>query len=234
MWESECFGKPAAECSRATDLLVCFSCCSHRVRKQSKCKQQRIYTQTWMSFLEEEFFKGVDRERESERRLIGERKKSLTYTPHLDMVLVSFAKKLLMWHDARELAFQRREKCLLALLVREKGLRYTPHISSLFGDFAVASTFYLPPICSPFFFFIFLFIPFVLLLLNTFLGHACTAWQATSRSICSRIFSGRRALAKVYWCFFIYSLTLQDCGCEWRAMMRSYCVLHEKGVSYAN
>lgn len=37
-----------------------------------------------------------DEERESERRLIGERKKSLTYTPHLDMVLVSFAKKLLM------------------------------------------------------------------------------------------------------------------------------------------
>lgn len=86
------------------------------------------------------------------KRLIGERKKSLTYTPHLDMVLVSFAKKLLMWHEERELAFQRREKCLLALLVKEKGLRYTPHISSLFGDFAVASTFYLPPICSPFFF----------------------------------------------------------------------------------
>lgn len=90
------------------------------------------------------------------KRLIGERKKSLTYTPHLDMVLVSFAKKLLMWHEERELAFQRREKCLLALLVKEKGLRYTPHISSLFGDFAVASTFYLPPYLFSFFFFHFL------------------------------------------------------------------------------
>lgn len=116
------------------------------------------------------------------------------------MVLVSFAKKLLMWHEERVLAFQRREKCLLALLLREKGLRYTPHISSLFGDFAVASTFYLPPICSPFFFFIFLFIPFVLLLLNTFLGQSCTAWQATFGSICSTIIPGSIALAKLYCC----------------------------------
>lgn len=104
------------------------------------------------------------------------------------MVLVSFAKKLLMWHEEQELAFQCWEKCLLALLLREKGLRYTPHISPLFGDFAVASTFYLP-LSVLHFFFIFLFIPFVLLLLNTFLGHSCTGWQATFGSICSRIIS---------------------------------------------
>lgn len=114
---------------------------------------------------------GWGREVKEWKRGIGERKKSSTYTPHLDMVLVSFAKKLLMWHEERELAFQRREKCLPALLVREKGLRYTPHISSLFGDFAVASTFYPPYLFSFFFFFfifLFLFIPFVLVLLNTY------------------------------------------------------------------
>lgn len=86
------------------------------------------------------------------RRLIGERKKYRTHSPHLDMVLRSSTQKLLMWHEEREPAFQHREKCLLALLLREKGCRYAPHISSLFGDFAVASTFYLPYLFSIFFF----------------------------------------------------------------------------------
>lgn len=83
-----------------------------------------------------------------------------------------------MWHEERELAFQRRRggKVLTGSSFKgRKGSRYTPHISSLFGDIAAASTFYLPPISSPFFFssyssFFSVFLPFVLLHLDTFLG----------------------------------------------------------------
>lgn len=125
------------------------------------------------------------------RRLIGERKKSRTHSPHLDMVLQSSTQKLLMWHEERELAFQRPEKCLLALLLKEKGWRYAPHISSLFGDFAVASTFYLSLSVLNFF-------------LHFLIHSVCssprlppgTQLQANIGSICSRIISNRTDLAK--------------------------------------
>lgn len=134
-----------------------------------KCKERGSEGQTyWQRMRGSAGWGGLGRRsvrgRETDRR----EEKSRTHSPHLDMVLRSAAQKLLMWHEERELAFQRREKCLLVLLLREKGWRYAPHISSLFGDFAVASTFYLS-LSALHLFFIFLFIPFVL---NSFPGHS--------------------------------------------------------------
>lgn len=123
-----------------------------------------------------------------------------------------------MWHEERELAFQRRRggKVLTGSSFKgRKGSRYTPHISSLFGDTAAASTFYLPPISSPFFsplpppFFLYSCRLFFFISTLSW-ERSRSAWQATFGSICSRIISGGGALAELSALLFV--LTLFHCG----------------------
>lgn len=124
-----------------------------------------------------------------------------------------------MWHEERELAFQRRRggKVLTGSSFKgRKGSRYTPHISSLFGDIAAASTFYLPPISSPFFllfllFFFFLYSCRLFFFISTLSWERSrSAWQATFGSICSRIICGGGALAELS--ALLSVLTLFHCG----------------------
>lgn len=123
-----------------------------------------------------------------------------------------------MWHEERELAFQRWRggKVLTGSSFKgRKGSRYTPHISSLFGDIAAASTFYLPPISSPFFsplpppFFLYSCRLFFFISTLSW-ERSRSAWQATFGSICSRIISGGGALAELSALLFV--LTLFHCG----------------------
>lgn len=130
------------------------------------------------------------------RRLIGERKKSRTQSPHLDMVLRSSTQKLLMWHEERELAFQRWEKCLLALLLREKRLEVRASHILFVWRLCSGQHFLSLPICSPF-------------SLHFLIHSICssprlfpgTQLQANPGSIWSRIISNRTDLAKRQRCF---------------------------------
>lgn len=120
----------------------------------------------------------------------------------------------------RERAFQLREKCLLALLVREKawGTRLTYGQHFLFPYQSVL----------PFFS---LFIPFVLLVLNTLLGpRSSSAWQASIfGSICSRLIPGSIDLASLQLLFQINMVlfwTMVMTGKWWESVVSQSVVCH--------